>query len=71
MTPSNCIAYLEAHGGRLYQVYGKTQWPDGSVTDFVWQYSADSIGVTGAKTARAAIEQHMEAWTRVNSRREK
>jgi len=70
MTPSKCLAYLEVHGGRLQQVGGKTQWPDGSVTDFVWQYGADSIGVTGAKTAKAAIEQHMETWTRVKSRRE-
>ena len=56
-----CIEYLEAHGGRLTQSMCRTKWPDGTVTDFAWQYAADDTGVVGAKTAMDALKQHMKS----------
>jgi len=55
------VDYLEVHQGRLVCVYGKTTWPDGTITDYVWQYSADDILVTAAKTDFDAVKQHQEA----------
>ena len=59
-----CVEYLETHGGRLTQSWTRTKWPDGTTTDFAWQYAADDTGVLGAKTAIGAIQQHMEAGKR-------
>lgn len=56
-----CFKYLEEHGGRLTRSHTAHKWPDGTVTAFAWQYSADSIGVIGAKTAIDAIRQHRRA----------
>lgn len=60
-TELKCVEYLETHGGRLTQCMCRTKWPDGSETDFVWQYAAENAGVLGAKTAMDAIRQHMES----------
>lgn len=56
-----CVEYMESTGGRLTQSMCRTKWPDGTVTDFSWQYAADDTGVLGAKTAMDAIRQHMKA----------
>ena len=57
---SDCIKYLEKHGGTLSMSMCKTKWPDGTETDFSWQYSAGDLKVCGAKTAIGAIRSHME-----------
>jgi len=54
-----CVEYLEKHGGRLTQSQCRSKWPDGTVTDLTWQYSANDT-ILSAKTAMDAIWQHME-----------
>ena len=61
MTPEEAIVYLEEHQGRLCCNYGKTVWPDGTVTRHSWQYSADNTCVTAARTVVEAIRMHSES----------
>ena len=60
MTPEECLEYLEKNGGNLSKVYGKTVWPDKTVTDFVWQYNDGNhnIRVLGAKSVVKALMGH-------------
>jgi hypothetical protein len=66
----NLFKYLEENGGCLSKHYGETLWPDGTITDFVWQYSdgGHQIGVLGAKTAIDAIKMHKAASIRLSKR---
>ena len=62
---ARCFRFLEMHGGKLSKSWCRTEWPDGTVTPFAWQYAAGDIGVLGAKTAIGAILEHMAASKRV------
>jgi len=62
-------AYLEAHCGRLNVSQIRTRWPDGRITEMVWQYSADSTCVSAAKTALEAIQIHMVSGKSTEKRR--
>ena len=61
MTAEQAMAYLAAHQGRLCCNYGNIEWPDGTTTNYSWQYAADNTCVTAAKTAMEAIERHAES----------
>lgn len=54
------LDHIEANGGTLTQRQSRMQWPDGSETKNVWQYSGNDIKILTSKTARDAIQQHME-----------
>lgn len=53
------IEYLESCGGRLTQPICRVKWPDGTVTDSVWQYAAGDTVTTG-KTVMDAVKRHLK-----------
>lgn len=60
MTDTELLDYIEKHGGTLRLCYDRTKLESGEFVDYTWQYSSESLGILSARTAREAIQLHIE-----------
>ena len=52
--------YIKSSGGRLIPSYGRTTWPDGTVTNVIWMFSMGDLRCD-AKTPEEAIKRHISS----------